>query len=155
MRRLLVSSVVVFAVGLLTARASLQQQNAPPRFAKGGVGDVAGEYEIPDPGWPNWSHPYPKPGYSWGSQGAVFAESPDRIYMGSRGELKLPDKVPTDFTGNWGFFGTPAAGQPIANMVNCIVVVDAEGRIVESWNQWDKLFEWGRGPHQILSLIHI
>src|SRR4030095_11485278 len=38
--------------------------------------------------------------------------------------------------------------QPIANMVNCLVVVDRNGKLIEAWNQWDKLFEWGRGPHQ-------
>jgi hypothetical protein len=42
-----------------------------------------------------------------------------------------------------------AATQPIANMVNCLVVVDRNGKLIEAWNQWDKLFEWGRGPHQV------
>ena len=79
----------------------------------------------------------------------MFAESPNRIYLANRGELKLPDKVPNNFPGNWGFFNQMAATQPIANMVNCIVVVDGNGKLIEAWNQWDKLFEWGRGPHQV------
>ena len=32
---------------------------------------------------------------------------------------------------------------------NCIVVVDANGKIVETWTQWDKLFAGGRGPHTV------
>src|SRR4029077_9217231 len=141
--------VVLFGFALLSPRASLQQQTGNPASAKGGVGGITGEYEIPDPAWPQWSHPYPKPGYIWGSQGGVFAESPNRIYLANRGELKLPDKVPNNFPGNWGFFNQMAATQPIANMVNCIVVVDGAGKLIESWNQWDKLFEWGCGPHQV------
>ena len=31
-----------------------------------------------------------KPGYIWGSQPGVFAESPNRIFLAARGELKLP-----------------------------------------------------------------
>ena len=33
-------------------------------------------------------------GYIWGSQPAVFAESPDRIFIGARGELKAPENPP-------------------------------------------------------------
>jgi len=128
--------------------ASLQQRNGSISV-KGGVGDITGEYEIPDANWPQWAHPYPKPGFIWGSQGGVFAESPDRVYLANRGELKLPDKIPNGFPGNWGFFNQMAATQPIANMVNCLVVVDRNGKLIEAWNQWDKLFEWGRGPHQV------
>jgi len=146
---LLASLLFVIGVGLLTSPASLQQRDAASLSSKGGAGEITGPYEIPDPNWPQWAHPYPKQGYIWGSQGGVFAESPDRIYLANRGELKLPDKVPNNFPGNWGFFNTQAATQPIASMVNCIVVVDRNGKLIEAWNQWDKLFEWGRGPHQV------
>ena len=141
--------VVLVGFMLVTPPASLQQKNGDSISAKGGAGDITGQYEIPDPNWPQWAHPYPKPGYIWGSQGGVFAESPNRIYLANRGELKLPEKVPNNFPGNWGFFNQMAATQPIANMVNCIVVVDGNGKLIEAWNQWDKLFEWGRGPHQV------
>ena len=140
--------VVLVAFTVLSPHASLQQRNTA-LSVKGGVGDITGDYEIPDPNWPQWAHPYPKPGYIWGSQGGVFAESPNRIYLANRGELKLPDRVPPNFPGNWGFFNQMAATQPIASMVNCIVVVDGNGKLIEAWNQWDKLFEWGRGPHQV------
>src|SRR3989441_8025079 len=143
MRRLSISLIgsllAVFGVGLLTSPASLQQKDAGSFSAKGGVGDITGSYEIPDPNWPQWAHPYPKPGYIWGSQGGVFAESPNRIYLANRGELKLPDKVPNNFPGNWGFFNVQAAVVPIASMTNCIGLVDGDGKLIESWNQWDKL----------------
>jgi sugar lactone lactonase YvrE len=124
---------------------------------KGGVGEIAGPYQ-PELKWPQWAYPYPKAGYIWGSQGGVFAESPDRIYFANRGELKLPDKMPPllpafgisgEFPGFWGAFGYQAANEPIANMANIIVIVDGSGKLVEAWNQWDKLFEFGRGPHSI------
>jgi len=124
--------VVLVGFTLISPRASLQQQTASPAAAKGGVGGITGEYDVPDPGWPQWAHPYPKTGYIWGSQGGVFAESPNRIFLANRGELKLPDKVPNNFPGNWGFFNQMAATQPIANMVNCIVVVDGNGKLIDA-----------------------
>jgi len=33
---------------------------------------------------------------------------------------------------------------------NCIVAVDAAGKVLESWTQWDHLFEDGRGPHSVM-----
>ena len=121
------------------------QGSAASRYPKGGAGSLTGDYDTPDPKWPLWAHPYPKPGYIWGSQGGVFAESPNRIYLLNRGELKLPDKVPPNFTGDWGFLNSQAAGQPIANMVNCIVVVDGQGetdRSVEPVGQTIRMGPW-------------
>ena len=92
--------VVLLAFTVLTRFASSQQKNSESISVKGGAGDITGQYEIPDPNWPQWAHPYPKPGYIWGSQGGVFAESPNRIYLANRGELKLPEKVPNNFPGN-------------------------------------------------------
>ena len=158
----LASSVGVFLFGFFSSPVLLQQRGgrggaaapqqgggALAQYPKGGPGEIVGAYEIPDQKWPAWAHPYPKPGYIWGSQGGVFAESPNRIWLANRGELKLPDKVPNNFPGNWGFFNVQAAVVPIASMSNCIVLVDGDGKFIESWTQWDKLFEWGRGPHQI------
>jgi hypothetical protein len=33
---------------------------------------------------PNWSLPYPKTGYTWGSVPGIFVESDDRIFIVSR-----------------------------------------------------------------------
>ena len=52
MRRTLLplSASIVALVALLGASASLQERSAAP--AKGGVGDITGPYEVPDPKWP-------------------------------------------------------------------------------------------------------
>jgi DNA-binding beta-propeller fold protein YncE len=34
-------------------------------------------------------------------------------------------------------------------MRNCIIIVDGAGKMIESWTQWDKLFQGGRGPHKV------
>ena len=43
----------------------------------------------------NWPKPLPDTrhshdGWTWGSMGSVFAETPDRIWVAQRGELPLP-----------------------------------------------------------------
>jgi hypothetical protein len=161
---LVASSLALGALGCSSSPSS-STSSTDSSQTKGGLGDIVGPYQLPDPKWPQWAHPYPKAGYVWGSQGGVFAESPNRIYFANRGELKLPDKMPAilpsisygsapgiggaEFPGFWGAFGYLAANEPIANMVNVIVIVDGNGKLLESWNQWDKLFEFGRGPHSI------
>ncbi len=117
---------------------------AAPAFAqeKGGE-DETGPYEVAK-GWPV---PWSKAGYIWGSQPAVFAESPDRIFIGARGELKLPDALPRGYNGIWGSLGQRAT-EPKAEVRNCLVVVDRQGKLIEAWTQWDQLFE-GSGPHKI------
>jgi 6-bladed beta-propeller len=140
MRAFLLSLVAVVGVGYLSSPALLQE--------KGGD-DVTGPYDVV----PNWPQPLAlaKPGYIWGSAGGVFAESPDRILIANRGELKLPpqDKLPRNFTGAWGALGQQAT-QSTPEFRNCFVVVDANGKAVESWTQWDHLCADGRGPHTIL-----
>src|SRR5436190_17673826 len=137
MRITLSTFAVVVGLGLLRAPARRQE--------KGGD-DVTGPYNVAE----KWPHPLSvaKPGYSWGSTGGIFAETPNRIFIANRGELKLPEKVPNGFNGYWGSLGQQAT-TPTPEFRNCIVVVDATGKVVESWTQWDKLFEDGRGPHSV------
>lgn len=158
MRRLIIPLLVVFAVACSSAPASEEQQAGASVEEKGGVGRVFGEYRTPDPKWPAWAHPYPREGYIWGSQGGVFAESPNKIWLANRGELKLPDRLPPPlpglgisgpFPGYWGALGTMAANEAIDDMRNSVVAVDGEGKLITSFTQWDKLFEFGRGPHHI------
>ena len=125
---------ILVAAGLI-GRPALSQD-------KGGE-DETGPYEVAE----SWPQPWSRAGYIWGSQPAVFAQSPDRIFIGARGELKLPEKLPRGFNGIWGSLGQRAT-EPKAEFRNCIVVVDGTGRLVESWTQWDSLFE-GTGPHRI------
>ena len=91
----------------------------------------------------NWPQPLGHPGYTWGSMGGVFAETPDRVFLLQRGELPVPAKP---------FEGYPMAspatsGQP--RLQNCILVVNREGKVVETWTQHDHLFQGGRGPHKV------
>ncbi len=135
MRTPILALAAVFGIGLLSAPALLQQ--------KGGE-EETGPYDVAA----NWPQPFARQGYIQGSQGGVFAESPDRIFLLNRGELKLPDKLPAAFNGSWGSTGQQAT-LATPELRNCIVVVDANGKMLESWTQWDRLFQGGRGPHHV------
>src|SRR2546425_10027263 len=134
MRKLTLVLAVVFACGLLSVAAAPQQ--------KGGE-DETGPYEVV----PNWPQALARPGYALGSQGGVFAESPNRIILVNRGEIKLPEKLPNDYNGAYGSIGSALTPKP--EMRNCIIIVDAAGKMIEFWTQWDHLFEGGRGPHKV------
>src|ERR1700681_3288814 len=121
MKALVLSLTAVALVGSFSAPALLQE--------KGG-GDRTGPYDVVQ----NWPQPlgYAKPGYIWGSTGGIFGEAAHRLFIAYRGELKLPDKLPCGFTGFWGSFNEQAT-TPTPEFRNCLVVVDANGKAVESW----------------------
>lgn len=142
----------ILCIGLIAGGLSLflgaspAQAQKPQGMLPGQVGgeDETGPYEVAM-GWPQ---PLGHAGYTWGSQGGVFAESPNRIYIANRGELPIPEKAPEGYTGGYGAFGQPATnGHP--RMQHCILVVDGNGKLLEDWTQWDHLFEGGRGPHHV------
>jgi sugar lactone lactonase YvrE len=146
MRSPVVIGAVLVGVSVLSGSAFMQQEARPaPNAAAAAAVVDTGEYEVVA-GWPRVS--WPRAGYTWGSAPAVFAESPDRVLLGIRGEVKLPPALPPGFTGSWGSLGEPA-NRPTPELRNCIVVVDRAGRTIESWTQWDHLFQGGRGPHKI------
>ena len=99
---------------------------------------------------PDWSLPYPRAseGYTWGSVPGIFVESDDRIFVASRGEIKLPSPLPANFGG---FFGVirSALGAPENEVRNTLRVLDGNGKVVEIWSQWDRLFQGTNGPHKI------
>src|SRR5678816_4546734 len=130
-------------VGLLVAAALLVMAGPALAQEKGGE-DETGSYEVV----PNWPQPWSAAGYVWGSQPAVFAQSPDRIFIGMRGEIQAPSPAPRGFNGSWGSTGQRAT-EPPSETRNCIVVVDRSGKLIESWTQWDKLFEGGGSPHKL------
>jgi sugar lactone lactonase YvrE len=106
-------------------------------------------------------------GWTWGSQGAVYAESPDRIWFAQRGELPLPEGAApwTPYALIEPHRGN-ATGNPDGLNATCettekrgwerrmhhvLFVVDSAGNLVQDWPQHDALFEsfCGRGPHKI------
>jgi hypothetical protein len=168
MRRTIVSLVAVFGLvasfpslaslqgvpGARIVRAGVEQRRPPsvePQQAgieqRGGF-DVSGPYEV-DPNWPKKT--WPAPGHIWGSQSGVYPESADRVFLTSRGEIELPKdvRIGPDFPGNWGALNRGGATGEVPVFRNTILVIDRQGNLIESWKQWDSLFEGGRGPHQI------
>jgi hypothetical protein len=146
------------------------------RAAEGGAQEPGGQenfgpYEVVE----NWPQPLPDgpdgvthAGWTWGSVGSVYAESPDRIWVAQRGELPLPaDAKPWtpygmlqpprgNATGNTD--GLNAECQPTAKRGwerrwhHSIFIVDREGKLVGEWPHLEKMFSQvpcGRGPHKI------
>jgi peptidylamidoglycolate lyase len=135
---------------------------------KGGL-DIYGPYEVVA----EWPKPLSQlPGHqnwTWGTVNAIFAESPNRIFIGQRGELPLlkrpRDAAVPQFGPSLSF---PIRGLPLRNAgagpvasppgpegegrnwlgrygvdarwEHVLLVLDANGKIVEAWTQWDKLF---------------
>ena len=141
-------SVARFAALLALAASvpALLAQQSPQGVISGPVGPSP--YDIVR----FWHKPFAKPGFAFGGNSGVFAESPDRIFVAQRGEFKMPDPVPAGFLGFAGSIG--------ANMLtavdrrvwqNCLYTLDANGKVKELWTQWDKLCEGssGPGPHRL------
>jgi len=147
---------------------STATQSAATLQEKGGQEEF-GPYELVE----NWPQPLTDgpdgvkhEGWTWGSVGAVFAETPDRIWIAQRGELPLPPDAkpwtsygmltpPRTSTGNDD--GLDPTCQPVAKRGwqrryhHVIFVVDRNGKMVQWWNDLDKIFDMtcGRGPHKI------
>ena len=100
----------------------------------------------------HWHKPFQQPGYAFGGNSGVFAESPDRIFIAMRGEYRLPDPVPPEFVQHAGSIGVNVL-QATEGRVwrNCLYTLDRNGRVKELWTQWDHLCEGspGPGPHRI------
>jgi hypothetical protein len=136
---MLVLAAVVVS-GLLSAPVLLQRPQQ-----KGGENET-GPYDVVA-GFPQSIAPA---GYVWGSQGGVFAETPNRIFLLNRGYIKLPAKLPNNFTGFYGSIESASRSEKPADLIqDCILIVDGTGKKLESWTQWDHLFAGGRGPHGI------
>ncbi len=132
------AAVAAFAVVLVAGGfAQMRQQ-------KGG-GDITGPYELVT-GWPqNWCGE----GFQIGSTAGIWAETPDRVYVFARGclpALKEPgDPVPTRNASGYDLSQKDPARHPRWDHV--FNVVDRNGRLIQSWEQHNKLFV---RPHRIL-----
>ena len=102
-----------------------------PTMAARDTQEEFGPYMRPADEWPNW---FPNhEGWTWPSSGAVYAESPDRIWVAARGENPVP---PNESGRRWH---------------HVLYAVNSDGELMEYWEQHDALFspEGGRGPHKI------
>jgi hypothetical protein len=133
---------------------------------KGGQ-DLFGAYDVVS----DWPKPLSQlPGHedwTWGTVTGVSAQSADRVFVLQRGELpgvtrppftRLPELGPSFIfpvdhaplrNASLSSMGDPSwSGKPgvDARWEHCILVLNAEGTIVEAWTQWDSLFT---RPHSI------
>lgn len=128
-----------------------------------------GSYRVVD----NWPKPLPDDrhsheGWTWGSFGGVYAESPDRIWIAMRGELPLPEGAapwtpyaaltPSRGNANSNTDGLTATCEPAPlrgwerRFEHSIFIVDRDGNLVDEWPHLEQMFSQlpcGRGPHQI------
>ncbi len=118
---------VAYTLTLLAAFPGAAQQ------AKGGSDDF-GPYDVVE----NWLKPV-KPGFL--EKGvAVFAESPDRIYVTTSVEFAVPVR------GGRGGGGAAAAQTPPPVPKAKVLVVDRDGNVLEDWTQWEDLMAM---PHYV------
>src|SRR4051794_22009000 len=87
---------VLLALGTLVAA-----QSAPPPQAVSSGPTGPSPYEIVR----GWHKPFTRPGFAFGGNSGIFAESPNRIFVAQRGETRLPDPVPPAFAGFAGSIG--------------------------------------------------
>jgi peptidylamidoglycolate lyase len=110
---------------------------------KGGE-DATGPYELV----PNWPDPTMcGAGYQQGSVSGVWAETPDRIFVFQRGCLPVlpatggrggpPSLAPARNASGYSL-SAPKENWPRWDHV--LFVVNREGKLIESWDQWSKLF---------------
>jgi hypothetical protein len=139
--------IAIAAFALLFTATSVGQQTQE----KGG-GDETGPYNLVA-GWPQ---NYCGDGYVIGSTAGIWAESPDRVYIFNRG--CLPVMKPASGTGGGGAEFIPARNASGYDMSqkdpsrhprwdHILNVVDRNGRLIESWEQHNKMFV---RPHRIL-----
>src|SRR5437899_9662914 len=85
-------AVVVTTIAVMTQSPAAQGQAQPQPSGRWSYQDwPTGPYKVVE----NWPKPLPDTrhshdGWTWGSFGDVYAESPDRIWLAMRGELPLP-----------------------------------------------------------------
>ena len=141
--------------GLASVRAQAPQQapappaaRTPPALPAGSAPAGPSPYDVIR----GWHKPFSEPGFAFGGNSGVFAESPDRILVAQRGETRLPDPLPAGFAGFAGSIGINVLNATERRVWrNCLYTLDANGRVKERWTQWDSLCRGIRrtGPHRL------
>lgn len=99
-----------------------------------------------------WHDPFAEPGFAFGGNSGVWAESPDRIIIAQRGETVLPYPIPNDFRGFAGDLGINVLFETNRRTwKNCLYIVNGDGEVTEIWDHWDYLCanSDGPGPHRV------
>jgi hypothetical protein len=143
--RIRTASTAVLALSVLLSQSwtSAQQNQA---FLSGTTGPSP--YDVIR----GWHKPFANPGFAFGGNSGVFAESPNRIFVAQRGETRLPDPLPPAFSGYAGSIGINVLNATDRRVwQNCLYTLDANGNVKERWTQWDSLCEGsaGPGPHRV------
>ena len=153
--------LAIALLAFLSPAALVQERGGQEEF---------GPYELVE----NWPQPLPDgpdgvkhEGWTWGSVGGIYAESPDRIWVAMRGELPLPTGAkpwtpygllnPSRGNATGNDDGLSATCEPVAKRGwerryhHTIFVVNRDGKLVQDWPHLNKMFEMtcGRGPHRI------
>ena len=119
-------TMCVIAVGAVAALSVSQAQE------KGGV-DLTGPYDVVA----NWLQPL-EPGLLLYPV-AVFAESPDRIFIGSSGTTPSPPAGTV-------LYGNFTLKTPGAKVDYQLIAVNRHGKLTEKWSQWSSLIG---SPHKV------
>lgn len=139
----------IAAPGLLARQPQAPAQAPPPVATPVVLGPTGpSPYDVVR----GWHKPFAAPGFAFGGNSGVFAESPDRIFVAQRGEFRLPSPVPPEYAG---FAGSLKMN--VLTLVdrrvwqNCLYTLDGNGQVKERWTQWDHLCEGssGPGPHRL------
>jgi hypothetical protein len=99
-----------------------------------------------------WHKPFAQPGYAFGGNSGLFAESADRIFVLMRGETELPDPIPPEFRQHAGTIGINVlSATALRTWRNCMYTLHGDGSLRELWSQWDALCAGsaGPGPHRV------
>ena len=99
-----------------------------------------------------WHKPFAEEGFAFGGSSGIFAESPNRIFVAQRGETRLPDPIPAEFSGFAGSIGINVLfATDLRVWEHCLYTLDGDGNVREMWDQWDHLCEGsdGPGPHRL------
>ena len=120
--------IILCGLALAFAAPALAQQGN----ARGPIGDSP--YEIIS----GWHTPFQEPGFAFGGNSGVWAESPDRIIIAQRGETILPYPVPENFPGYAGALGINVLREVNRrHWQNCLYILNGDGEVVEIWDHLD------------------
>ncbi|MCC7123769.1 MAG: hypothetical protein IT178_02910 [Acidobacteria bacterium] len=138
---------VMLGVALLAVSAGAVWLSAQ---TKGG-GDETGPYELV----PNWPQNFCGAGFQPGSTGGIWAESPDRVVLFTRGCLPVLKTEASASPATSFIPARNASGYDLSQKEpdrkprwdHVVTFIDRNGALIESWEQHNKLFV---RPHRVL-----